>query len=139
MCIATCYHTGDMKDQNHNIIDTNLKALAEKYGKFILVGDINLPSVNWNQQSSSNGLETKFINSFNDVGFEQLILGPTHKLGNTLDLLLTTCPHLITGLKIDPLPICGSSDHSTTTFNISKKAYLRKMKQRKLYNFKKAN
>ena len=139
MCIATYYRTRDMKDQNHNIIDRNLKALAEKYGKLLLVGDINLPTVNWHQQSSSNGLETKFINSFNDIGFEQLILEPTHKLSNTLDLLLTTCPHMITDLNVDPLPICGSSDHSTITFNISKKAYLSKVKRRKLYNFKKAN
>ena len=103
------------------------------------MGDINLPGINWETQDSSSALETKFINTFNDIGFEQLITKPTHKLGNILDLLLTTCPHIINHLNIDPLPICGSGDHYTITFNISKNVSLRKIKSRKLYNFKRAN
>ena len=121
LCVATCYRTGNMKDQNHNIVDVNLKKISEKYGKFIFVGDINLPGIDWENQHSSSRLETKFINTFHDIGFQQMITKPTHKLGNILDLLLTTCPHVINNLNVDPLPICGSGDHSTITFNISKK------------------
>ena len=128
-----------MKDQNHNDLDCNIRKLAKKYSKFLLIGDINLPTVNWKEQNSTSSLENKFINTFNDVGFEQLIHLPTHNLGNTLDLLLTTCPHLIENINIDPVPICGKSHHSTITFKFNKKLFLRKSKRRKLYNFKKAN
>ena len=68
-----------------------------------------------------------------------MILEPTHKLGNILDVLLTTCPHLVNKLSVDPRPICGRSDHSTITININKKVFKKKTKSRNLYNFKRAD
>ena len=64
--------------------------------KITLVGDLNLNGVSWPEGLTKVGIENKFLNTFDDVGFKQLVKGPTHRLGRTLDLNLnnfyTLCP-----------------------------------------------
>ena len=49
-------------------------------------------------------------------GCDQLVIGPTHALGGTLDLLMTDVPALVRVAVVAPL---GSSDHSTLSIAIS--------------------
>ena len=44
-----------------------------------------------------------------DLFWDQLVRGPTHRLGDTLDLCMTSSPELVAGVQVTaPL---GNSDH----------------------------
>ena len=49
-------------------------------------------------------------------GCDQLVVGPTHARGETLDLLMTDVPDLVRVAVIAPI---GNSDHSSLTAVIS--------------------
>ena len=49
-------------------------------------------------------------------GSDQLVIGPSHACGETLDLLMTDAPDLVRVAVVAPL---GSSDHSSLTIAIS--------------------
>ena len=74
-------------------------------------GDANLPDIDWRSSSiTSNNyslpINTAFINVVQDISAEQIVTFPT-RLENTLDLLITNRPTLIS--KCTALP--GLSDH----------------------------
>ena len=55
------------------------------------------------------------LDAMEDMFWEQMVRGPTHRLGNTLDLCITS-PELVAGVEvISPL---GNSDHSGLELNI---------------------
>ena len=49
-------------------------------------------------------------------GCDQLVTGPTHARGGTLDLLMTDVPDLVRVAVVAPL---GNSDHSSLSIAIS--------------------
>ena len=88
--------------------------------KYLLLGDFNLPTINWDIPQG----ETPISNFFCDLVFNlnpvQMINEPTHIYGNTLDLVLTTNDDNISSLSVHPyasLPII--SDHFTIAFSLS--------------------
>ena len=86
----------------------------------VLVGDFNLPDVDWSTLSAS----TDFSNQFCDLVFQhnllQLVNNPTHVCGNILDLVLTNSDDIITSLSVDPIMSPHlQSDHFRVSFNIS--------------------
>ena len=109
------------------------------FDKTPIVGDMNLDTVNWLSNSTSNRVHTSFINLFDDLGLSQLIHEATHKGGKILDVLLCDSPDIIRNLKVENPGTFVSSDHSPITFSIN--AFVRKVKaaKRSIYNFKKAN
>ena len=52
-----------------------------------MIGDTNLDSVNWLENSSRIPLHWEFLNVFANHNLTQRISSPTHYLGNTLDLV----------------------------------------------------
>ena len=75
----------------------------------VLCGDFNYPSINW-KTLSSNNFEKTFLDTCNDKFLTQHVTFPTHRSGNTLDLLLSTNEELI-GDVSDCGPL-GGSDHT---------------------------
>ena len=65
-----------------------------------MVGDFNLADTTWPDGTSTNNLETKFINTFEDLHFLQLINFPTHEGGRTLDIVLTNLLSLVNNIKV---------------------------------------
>ena len=59
-----------------------------------VVGDFNLPKINWVNLSSSQSTDMEFLDLVADLGLNQFITVPTHIKGNTLDLLFSTCDEL---------------------------------------------
>ena len=59
-----------------------------KFKADFVVGDFNLPEVNWSDGVSPTLLGGRFIDLFNDLGLTQMINQPTHDKGKVLDLLL---------------------------------------------------
>ena len=83
---------------------------------FLFVGDLNGHHQEWLGSSTSNrhGVET---DNFATVsGGDQLVIGPTHAHGGTLDLLMTDVPDLVRMAVVAQL---GSSDHSSLSIAIS--------------------
>ena len=62
---------------------------------------------------------------------------PTHKSGNTLDLLFSNIPGLIKNIKVlDRTEFC-LSDHNAITFDLSIKVKNKSIPKRLIYNFDK--
>ena len=76
---------------------------------------------------------------FNNLGMDQLINEPTHKLGNILDLLLTDDPRLISNVNVNGSWNLCKSDHFPITFHVNLRAKKRQQAERKVNNFKCAN
>jgi len=111
----------------------------KKYSKIILLGDINLFTVNWPDTSTSNTIHGNFIETFSDINFEQLITKPTHIGGRILDLLLTTAPEIISDIFVRDKDVVCTSDHFAIEFLININIGRKKSSKRKLFNFKKPN
>ena len=84
-------------------------------GRVVVCGDFNLPNIDWERGWSPCGGERMVLDVMEDMFWEQMVRGPTHRLGNTLDLCITS-PELVAGVEvISPL---GNSDHSGLELNI---------------------
>ena len=84
----------------------------DRKGTFIFVGDLNAYSQEW--LSTVSGTDRHGVAAFdflNLSGCVQLINGPTHRLGNCLDVFLTDEP----GGIDSPL---GKSDRSSISFTL---------------------
>ena len=78
----------------------------------ILAGDFNCHHREWLGSRSPTDEEGKFaLNMCNSYGLTQIVNGPTHKLGNCLDLIMTDAPNLLSSIEIDSE--IGTSDHYT--------------------------
>ena len=141
MCLTTCYRVGTLGAVNHDKIDSYFKSLAKlkKFSNYVVVGDFNLAGVSWPSGVTTKALESKFLETFSDIGLAQLIDGPTHNQGRTLDLLLTNVPKMLSGIKILGAGEVCSSDHSAIAFKLNINVKKRVPCKRKIYNFKKAN
>ena len=73
---------------------TKEKYTGTKSIETILLGDFNLPGINWETLSGSNQYENRFLDLLYDIDLFQLVNEPTHIEGNTLDLIATSCPDI---------------------------------------------
>ena len=63
--------------------------------QFLVIGDLNLKSINWSMGTRENAIETEFLNGFAELGLVQCIDAATHNKGNILDVLLTKSKYYI--------------------------------------------
>lgn len=83
----------------------------------ILIGDFNMPEINWEDTSSiSSSQYSSFTDFVKSHEFTQKVNFPTRGL-NTLDLLFTNDQDLVSEVSISP-PV-GNSDHSSISFMIN--------------------
>ncbi len=87
-----------------------LGGIMMKYDRLVILGDFNIHIC-----CSSNGLAREFLNLIDSFNLVQSVTGPTHKLGHTLDLVLSY------GLTVCDFEIMetGFSDHKSVVFNMS--------------------
>jgi hypothetical protein len=100
---------------------------------------INLPQADWSSCSSNIPLEQSFIDSFNSPSLSQLLNRPTHKSGNTLDILLSNSETSVNDVKVLDLHSLCKSDHFPVSFSIKTSFSRKKTPKRSVYNFKKAH
>ena len=100
--ITTCYQVGTLGVANCNQIMQSLNKLRRKkmLRKFLVIGDLNLKSINWSTGTSENVLETEFLNGFAELGLVQCIDAATQNKGNILDVLLTKSKQYISDIKL---------------------------------------
>ena len=87
----------------------------------MLLGDFNLPDIDRNTLSGTSVISNQFCDFVFDTGLCQLINGPTHVHGNTLDLLLTNIEENIHSLLIHSQQRLLPSDHYGRTFRLASK------------------
>jgi hypothetical protein len=103
----------------------------------IVVGDFNLPEVNW-ETEMSGARGRPVLEAAMDQQLTQLIDFATHIKGNTLDLLLVNCLERI--LSVSAAGRLGKSDHEIILFEaMVTKIGSRKQECIERLNWKKAN
>ena len=83
----------------------------------MILGDFDLPDINWNTLSGCSPLASAFCDLPFELNLLQLIESPTHIHGNTLDIVLTNTDNLIYNLVVLPrnvFPI--QTDHFLINF-----------------------
>ena len=95
--ISTLYRVGTLGLENYNNeVHMHIVSLAESNN--ILIGDLNFPEISRPDSTTSCELHRKCCDFFIcDLGHTHK---PTHKSGNTLDLLFSNIPGLIKTLKV---------------------------------------
>ena len=140
ICITTCYRVGTLGDTNYEEITKHIEQISgnKNIKHHIVVGDFNLDTVNWDKEESSSNcnMHRKFINLFNNHCLTQLIKKPTRYLGNTLDLLLTNSPNMISDIHICDHNQHVKSDHFVINFNLNLKECIKRKKARKNTRYK---
>ena len=139
--MCSYYRVGTLGIDNHNEFKDFIKKARYRRGVtgIIVAGDLNLSKTDWDSYSSSDSTEQAFLDSFANFGLAQLINVPTHKLGNTLDLVLTDKPGLISDVLISDFKKPCQSDHFCVSFSLSCSIKRIKYPKREVYNYKRAN
>ena len=139
--LATCYRVGTLGITNCKEILEVLGMLSRKkmLRKLIVIGDFNLNGVSWATGGCKTSVEKEFTNGFAKLELLQCINEPTHKKGNTLDILLTKSFSYIKDLKIIDTERYCISDHCAITFVITETVKRKPRVKRKCYNYKNAN
>ena len=102
-------------DAVNEIFDCLLNSMAsiqenDRKAAFLFVGDFNAHHRDWlNSVSPSDCHGLRAIDFSTESGCDQLIQRPTHRSGNTLELIFTDVPGVVT--RNVGIPI-GTSDHS---------------------------
>ena len=104
-----------------------------------ILGDFNLSGMNWNSTSfdTSNICYSLFQDFLDEHCLTQMILKPTHKKGNILDLFITSQPQTVIDLDIRE-PFVESCDHNMIEITLTSSRYKLNPKTRKR-NFHRAN
>ena len=77
---------------------------------FLFVGDLNDHHQEWLGSMTTNRHGVAAFDFVTVSGCDQLVVGPTHARGGTLDLLITDVPSLVRVAVVVPI---GNSDHSS--------------------------
>ena len=83
----------------------------------IFVGNLNGHHQQWLGSMTTNPHGIAAFDFATVSGCDQLVVGPTHARGGTLDLLMTDVPVLVRVAVVVPI---GNSDHSSLSAVISK-------------------
>ena len=89
---------------------------ADARASFLFVGDLNGHHQEWFGSTTTNRHYVAALDFATVSGCDQLVIGPTHARGGTLDLLMTDVPDLVRAAVVAPL---GSSDHSSLSIAMS--------------------
>ena len=130
----------------------NMKDLIDLYSaanSSIVLGDFNLPDIEWGSDnphvkpaSHRKALHQRALDLIVEADLAQLVSGPTHRLGNTLDLVLIN-RSLLDELTVDCSILNPISDHNMLLVDVSVQAFSSytaptQATIKKKYNFKKA-
>ena len=90
-----------------------LKYFISNQNNSIIIGDFNLPKIDYNQHLAYNPPAQMLLDFMDDNILTQSVDNPTYDT-NLLDLILVSDPNLVN--KIEVKSALGNSDHSTIHF-----------------------
>ena len=82
-----------------------------------IMGDFNLPDINWSTLSSSSMHSDFFCDFVYECNLSQLVTAPTHCKGNFIDLILTNSPDSVSPILISSHHLIRS-DHYVLSFTL---------------------
>ena len=85
----------------------------------VLVGDFNLPDINWDNLTASSTASRTFCDFIFDNALLQVVDTSTHSKGNILDLIITNSEYSVRDLTVHSCGHLIISDHFTLTFRLS--------------------
>ena len=71
------YRSPNSSNINNENLLSNLKWASENFTEIILIGDFNIPQINWLNYECSNVFAQSFLETILDCYMEQLLLEPT--------------------------------------------------------------
>ena len=86
----------------------------------VLVGDFNLPDINWNTLSATSYTSEQFCDFVFIHNLSQLVDKPTHRRGNILDLVLTNSETRFLKVSVSQEQHLLLSDHFIISFQLTK-------------------
>ena len=100
--ISTCYRVRTLGLNNAEEILKEVGTLIRKKSvkKCILVGDFNLPNINWSSGTGVSTIDNTFLNGFAECGMVQCIHSSTHNKGSILDVLLSKSTDHVCNLRV---------------------------------------
>ena len=97
-----------------------MKSLCSISNLLVIVGDFNMPGINWSTLTGSTPSEKAFCDIVFDLNLTQLVINPTHISGNILDLVLINAEVSLCNVTVLPqysVPI--QTDHFIVLFTLS--------------------
>ena len=105
---------------NLHLIHTKTSSLQSHMGsiKFLLLGDFNLPDINWHSLSSFSSIGSLTCDHLFDLNLIQIIIDSTHTHVGVLDLIITNQPKAVSNITIDSSSP-SVSDHCMNLLDIT--------------------
>jgi len=93
-----------------------LRYLCDTHHTVFIVGDLNLPNINWaDAEAPDDNIHSLFLKFCSDYGFEQYVTEPTRD-SHVLDLVLCNDPFVVSELEVtEPF---SNSDHCMVKFDL---------------------
>ena len=118
--VCLIYIPPQAKVEYFTCIFNYLNNLLSQNHNLILLGDFNLPDIDWNSLAGHSATSNQLCKLVFQYNLTQFVTFPTHVMGNILDLVLSDNSDLISNTKIDSSQ--GSlltSDHYVISFYVS--------------------
>ena len=101
------YHNPDLDDRIFHCLLASMAAVQAEDGgccaSFLFVGDLNGHHQEWLGSTTTNRHGVAAFDFTTLSGCDQLVVGPTHACGGTLDLLMTDVPDLVWVAVVAPI------------------------------------
>ena len=119
LLIALIYRSeSEGEEMSKKLVELINELCNRSYTHLLITGDFNYKNINWEEITSKDKIETRFLNCVMDNYLHQHITEPTRWRGDDrpslLDLILTNEENMITNLEIQA-PV-GLSDHAVISF-----------------------
>ena len=116
--VFSLYRNPDLDDQIYDCLITSVAAVQAEdvLASYLFMGDLNGHHQEWLGSTTTNRHGVAALDFTTVSGCDQLVIGPNHARGGTLDLLMTDIPDLVQVAVVAPL---DSSDHSSLLTAIS--------------------
>ena len=112
------YRNPDLDDQIFYCLLASMAAMQAEdvRASFLFLGNLNGHHQEWLGSTTTNHHGVAAFDFATVSGCDQLVVGPTHARGGTLDLLMTDVPDLV---RVAVVAQIGNSDHSSLLAVIS--------------------
>ena len=130
--VFSLYRNPDLDDWIFDFLLASMPAVQAEdvRASFLFVGHLNGHHQEWLGSTTTNSHEVAAFDFTTVSGCIQLVVGPTHACGGTLDLLMTDVPDLVRVAVVAPIgiaPLCRESFRWLKRFQtcVSQKVFLK--------------
>ena len=104
------YRPPDISYENSLLLYNQISRLVENVKNYTLLGDFNIPDINWSELTAQSVLAKEFLTFCLKIGANQCVDFPTRQ-NNTIDLVLCSDRNFVKSI-IPDVPFC-TSDHES--------------------------